>query len=229
MIRVIIADDHKLVRDGLKSLLEQAAADMEVVGEAANGREVLALLGKTEADVVLMDVDMPELNGIEATRQLAERFPQVNVLMLTMTDNEQRVLESVQAGAQGYLLKSAGRKELLTAIRTVAEGEEHFSTDLTKMLLQKVQAAGRASTAPSPPAVPGVNTPPPKLPVPMSPRELEVLRLIAKGHTNHQIAEVLFTSRRTVETHRQNLLEKTGTNNTATLVLYAASNGLLEQ
>jgi DNA-binding NarL/FixJ family response regulator len=228
MIRVIIADDHKLVRDGLKSLLAQAAADMQVVGEAANGREVLALLEKVEADVVLMDVDMPELNGIETTRHLARQFPGAKVLMLTMADNEQWVLESVQAGAQGYLLKSAGRKELLTAIRTVAQGEEHFSTDLTKMLLQKVQAAGKGSSAPVPPPVPGVNAPPPGSPVPMSPRELEVLRLIAKGHTNHQIAEVLFTSRRTVETHRQNLLEKTGTNNTATLVLYAASNGLLE-
>lgn len=228
MIRVIIADDHKLVRDGLRSLLAQAAADMEVVGEAGNGREVLAVLEKTEADVVLMDVDMPELNGIDTTRQLAGPFPQVKVLMLTMADNEQWVIESVQAGAHGYLLKSAGRKELLTAIRTVAGGEEHFSTDLTKMLLQKVQAAGRASTAPAPPPVPGENAGSPKPPVPMSPRELEVLRLIAKGHTNHQIAEVLFTSRRTVETHRQHLLEKTGTNNTATLVLYAASNGLLE-
>ncbi|MBD0256982.1 MAG: response regulator transcription factor [Cytophagales bacterium] len=226
MIRVIIADDHKLVRDGLKSLLAQVAADMQVVGEAANGREVLALLETTEADVVLMDVDMPELNGIEATRRLAGPFPGVKVLMLTMADNEQWVLESVQAGAQGYLLKSAGRKELLTAIRTVAGGEEYFSTDLTKMLLRKVQASGKALAAPSP--APGVDAPPAKPPVPMSPRELEVLRLIAKGHTNHQIAEMLFTSRRTVETHRQNLLEKTGTNNTATLVLYAASNRLLE-
>src|SRR3712207_5708816 len=123
MIRVIIAEDHKLVRDGLKSLLAQVATDMQVVGEAANGREVLALLEKTEADVVLMDVDMPELNGIDTTRHLAGPFPEVKVLMLTMADNEQWVLESVQAGAQGYLLKSAGRKELLTAIRTVAGGE----------------------------------------------------------------------------------------------------------
>ncbi len=227
MIRVIIADDHKLVRDGLKSLLAQVAADMEVVGEAANGREVLALLETTEADVVLMDVDMPELNGIDTVRHLARQFPGVKVLMLTMANNEQWVLESVQAGAQGYLLKSAGHKELLTAIRTVAEGEEYFGTDLTKMLLKKVQAAGKVLAAPDPPPAPGVDTPSSKPVVPLSPRELEVMRLIAKGYTNHQIAEMLFTSRRTVETHRQNLLEKTGTNNTATLVLYAASNGLL--
>jgi DNA-binding NarL/FixJ family response regulator len=175
-----------------------------------------------------MDVDMPELNGIDATRQLARQFPGVKVLMLTMSDNEQWVLESVQAGAHGYLLKSAGSKELLVAIRAVAEGEEYFSKDLTKLLLQKMQASGPASAVAAPPPVPAGHTQPLRPPVALSPRELEVLHLIAKGHTNHQIAELLFTSRRTVESHRQNLLEKTGTNNTATLILHAALNGLLE-
>lgn len=227
MIKVLIAGDHKLVREGLRSLLTQAVPDMEVVGEAASGREVLSLLEDRAVDLVLMDVDMPEGNGIETTRALAGRFPGVKVLMLTMADNAQWVLESIQAGAHGYLLKSAGRKELLMAIRTVAEGEEYFSTDLTRMLLQKVQAMESGPAAAQPPAgSPDAQNGKP--PVALSPRELEVLRLIAKGHTNHQISELLATSRRTVESHREHLLEKTGAHNTDTLVLYAAANGLLE-
>jgi len=228
MIRVLIAEDHKLVREGLKSLLTQAAPDMEVVGEAASGREVLSLLESTAVDLVLMDVDMPEGNGIDTTRALAGQFPGIKVLMLTMADNTQRVLESIQAGAHGYLLKSAGRKELLTAIRTVAEGEAYFSTDLTRMLLQKVRALESGPAAASQPPPGGPDAAAGKPPVALSPRELEVLRLIAKGHTNHQISELLSNSRRTVESHRENRLEKTGTHNTATLVLYAAANGQLE-
>ena len=228
MIRVLIAEDHKLVRDGLKSLLTQSAPDMEVVGEAASGREVLSLLETRAVDLVLMDVDMPDGNGIDTTRTLTGRFPGVKVLMLTMADSAHWVLESVQAGAHGYLLKSAGRKELLMAIRTVAAGEEYFSTDLTRMLLQKVRALEAGPAAAAPPPIGGPDATAGKPPVALSPRELEVLRLIAKGHTNTQISELLFTSRRTVESHRQNLLEKTGAHNAATLVLYAAAHGLLE-
>jgi DNA-binding NarL/FixJ family response regulator len=220
MINVLIADDHKIVRDGLKSILMQHPVEVTVTGEAASGTEVLALLEVVAADLVLMDIDMPELNGIETTRQIRERFPAVKVVMLTMTDNEQLVRESMQAGAQGYLLKSGGHKELLHAIHSVAEGEEYFSVELTKILLQRVQSPRPVQ------AVGGAV--PEQLPVQISVRELEVLRLIAKGHTNNQIGEILFTSRRTVETHRQYLLEKTGANNTATLILYAAAHNLLD-
>ena len=229
MIRLIVADDHQLIRDGLVLMFRQAEMGVEIVGKASNGREVIELLEKKEADVVLMDIDMPEMNGIEATRVVRERFPEVKVLMLSMLDNEKYVLDATQAGAQGYVLKTASYRELQHALRTVAEGEEYFSTDIAKMLLRKMQAA--------PPAPSGTHgrsgfsdggTAGEKLPANISPRELEVLRLIAQGHTNNQIGEMLFTSRRTVETHRQNLLEKTGTNNTATLILFAVNNGLLE-
>ncbi len=219
MINVLIADDHKIVRDGLKSILMQHPGELAVAAEAASGTEVLTLLENVAADLVLMDIDMPGVNGIEATRQIRERFPAVKVVILTMTDSEQSVRESIAAGAQGYLLKSGGHKELLHAIHSVAEGEEYFSVELTKMLLQRMQSAGSAQAA--------RGAMPEGVAVQLSPRELEVLRLIAKGHTNHQIGEMLFTSRRTVETHRQNLLEKTGTNNTATLILYAAEHNLL--
>ncbi len=231
MIQVLLADDHKLVRDGLKSLLSGQAEDMQVVAEAATGQQVLTLLETTTADVVLMDIDMPEGNGIATTRQVRERFSGVKVLMLTMADNAQWVREALAAGAQGYLLKSSGHKELLHAIRTIHQGNEYFSTDLTKLLLHQGSQAASGATAAlaaGDPAEPPQKTAAQPLAASVSPRELEVLRLIAKGHTNQQIAEMLFNSRRTVETHRQNLLEKTGANNTATLILYAAAHGLLE-
>lgn len=226
MIQVLLADDHKLVRSGLKSLLSEKTGDMTVVAEASTGLEVLALLETTPADVVLMDIYMPEMNGIEATRQIRESFPQVKVLMLTMADTPQWVSESLEAGAQGYLLKSTGYKELLLAIRTVYEGEEYFSTDLTKLLLQQVNnSASGAATLRIDGNSQGIAQP---LPAGITPRELDVLRLIAQGYTNQQIGEMLLTSKRTVESHRQNLLEKTGAGNTATLVLYAAHHSLLK-
>ncbi len=233
MTSVIIADDHKLIREGLKSILLQPDSGITLSGEAASGTEVLSLLEKQTVDVVLMDYDMPGLNGIGTTHQVRERFPHVKVLMLTMMENEKFVMEAIGAGAQGYVLKTASYKELLRAIHVVADGEEYFSTDIARMLLQRLQSAPPAQAA-SHAGKPGNGdtisggAAAEALSVGISPRELEVLRLIAKGYTNLQIGEMLFTSRRTVETHRQNLLDKTGANNTATLILYAATHGLLE-
>lgn len=220
MIRILIADDHKLVREGIKTVLMQLASDVEIIGEAATGNELMSFLETTPADVVLMDIDMPQGNGIETTRQLSVLFPEVKVVMLTMADHEKLVKESLEAGAKGYVLKTAGSKELLQAIRAVAEGEEYFSAELTKLLLHKegnikrVSASGLAIGQ--------------TLPIPLSRKELEVLQMIAQGHTNAQIADMTFTSKRTVESHRQNLLQKTGCNNTATLIRYAIGQGLVE-
>jgi DNA-binding NarL/FixJ family response regulator len=226
MIRIIIADDHKLVRESIKALLAEAADNIEIAGEATGGREAIGLLEKGEVDLVLMDVDMPGMNGIEATEIIKERFPGVKVLMLTMMDNEQYLAGALRAGATGYVLKSAGHKELLHAIGTVAGGEEYFSADVVKMLLRKPQSSPPDAT--NAPDFLGAHAPGQSLPAAISPREMEVLRLIAQGYTNTQIAEMLFNSRRTIETHRQKLLEKTGAKNTAMLVLYAVSHGLLE-
>ncbi len=223
MISVIIAEDHKLVRQGLKVLLTEETAGVEIAGEAAGGLEAIELLEKRAVDLVLMDIDMPGMNGIAATGIIKERFPGVRVLMLTMMENEQYLADALRAGAHGYVLKSAGHKELLHAVHTVAGGEEYFSTDVAKMLLRNARLSSpKAAEAPA--ASQAADQP---LPAAISPRELEVLRLIAQGYTNAQIGELLFNSRRTIETHRQNLLEKTGANNTATLVLYAVSHGLL--
>jgi DNA-binding NarL/FixJ family response regulator len=222
MIKLLIADDHKLVREGLKTVLRQMADDIEIVGEAATGKEVLRFLETNYADVVLMDIDMPDGNGIETTLQLKGLFPEVKVIMLTMADNEKFVKESLEAGANGYVLKVTGGKQLLLAIRTVAEGEEYFSSELTKLLLHKEGHTTTPSASAGMAAGQGL-----PLLDSLSKREMEVLQLIAQGYTNGQIADMTFTSRRTVESHRQNLLQKTGCNNTATLIRYAAKNGLL--
>jgi DNA-binding NarL/FixJ family response regulator len=233
MIRVILADDHKLTREGLKAILLEAATDISVTGQAASGTEVIALLEQHEVDVVLMDLDMPQLSGIEATRLVRERFPGVKVLVLSMLENEQYILDAIKAGARGYLLKSADAKEVMFAIRRIAEGNEYFGSDVAKGLLLKLQNARQK------PAGPARDLPDKKYAratspetgardgVSITPRELEVLHLIAKGYTTVQIAQQLATSKRTVETHRHNLLDKTGSSNTATLLLYAASNRLL--
>jgi DNA-binding NarL/FixJ family response regulator len=221
MIKVLIADDHKLVREGLKYVLTLSDADIEIIGEAVSGQEAISFLEKTEVDVVLMDIDMPGGNGIETTLHLKQFFPQVKVLMLTMAENEQFVHDSLKAGAKGYLLKSAGLRELLYAIRTVAEGEEYFSAEVTKMLLNKVTYPSPATAVPA--QVKGQ-----KSVVNLSAKEMEVLLLIADGYTNQQIADKTCTSKRTVESHRQSLLEKTGCNNTATLIRFAATHHLLD-
>jgi DNA-binding NarL/FixJ family response regulator len=234
MIRVILADDHKLIREGMKAILQEAGTDLITTGQAASGAEVLSLLAQQEADVVLMDLDMPSMNGIEATRLITKRFPAVKVLVLSMLENEQYILDATSAGARGYVLKSADAKEVVFAIRTVAEGGEYFGSDIVKMLLLKLQNTPQQPVAPRARPLPELkngrthpkgNGADPGASI--TPRELEVLHLIALGYTTAQIAERLATSKRTVETHRHNLLDKTGSGNTATLLLYAASHRLL--
>ncbi len=231
MIRVILADDHKLIREGLKAILEEAGTDLSITGQAASGAEVLSLLAGQAADVVLMDLDMPQLNGIEATRLITQRFPAVKVLVLSMLENEQFMLDATAAGARGYLLKSAGAKEVVFAIRTVAGGGEYFGSDIAKMLLLKLQDTRQRPVARPRPGPKNGRTPPAENGAEngasITPRELEVLHLISQGYTTAQIAERLATSKRTVETHRHNLLDKTGSSNTAALLLYAASHRLI--
>ncbi len=232
-IRILLADDHKLVREGVKAILAQAKGDVALVGEAASGKEVMDWLEKLETDVVLIDICMPEPDGIEATRQIRQRFPWVKVLVLSMMEDERLILKATEAGANGYVLKTAGFRELLYAISTVYEGEEYFCSDIARNLLRKMQAALHAESltekekpGPGNRSVdsPGAGT---NTGVAISAREREVLRLIAQGYTNAEIGEKLYTSRRTIESHRKNLLEKTGTTNTATLILYAVSHNLL--
>ncbi|AWM34410.1 response regulator [Hymenobacter nivis] len=217
MIRLMLADDHAILRDGLRALLA-AEPGIELVGEASNGAELLTLLASTPADVILVDVNMPVLDGFETTTELQQRFPEAKVLVLSMLDHEHYVLRMLQAGALGYVLKNAAFQEITYAIRTVAAGQRFLCSEIGLNMLYK--AAGGGPTGSSELAEPAGG-------VGLTARELEVLKLIAEGLTNSEVADKLFTSKRTIETHRQNIIGKTGAKNTAALIKLAVRQGFI--
>ena len=212
MIRLFLVDDHTVLRDGLRALFQQEAA-LQVVGEAENGEQLLAQLPTTPCDVVLLDLHMPGLDGLATTLRLRVEFPDVRILILSMADHERAVGQVLAAGAQGYVLKNAGHDEIVVGVRAVAAGKRFLCSELGLTMLEKV-LVGTPEAAP-------------KSTSGLSAREREILRLVADGLTTAQIAEKLFTSPRTVETHRQNIMEKTGAKNTAALVKAAVSQGWL--
>ncbi|MGI4735701.1 MAG: response regulator [Janthinobacterium lividum] len=216
MIRVFIVDDHVLIRDGLHTLL---AADplFEVVGEASNGQVLLDQLPAVATDVVLLDLNMPVLDGLATTHRLRAEYPHLRILLLSMMTHEQTIGEALAAGAHGYVLKNADKYEIVAALQCVMAGKRFLCSEIGLSLLEKLLVLEPSRPAPS--TTPGV---------PLTHREREILQLVATGLTNQQIADKLFTSRRTVETHRQNLLEKTGVKNTPALVKYAMEQGLLQ-
>lgn len=218
MIRILLADDHTILRDGIRALLS-ADADLEVVGEASNGAEVLSMLETTPADVVLMDVQMPVLDGFATVPELRQRFPEVRVLVLTMLDHENYVTRMFEAGASGYVLKNAAISEITYAIRTVASGNSFLCTEIGMSMLYKAVSNSSGANLVSNEG---------HVTADLTARELEVLKLIAEGLTNGEISDKLFTSKRTIETHRQNIIEKTQAKNTAALIRYAMSQGLIE-
>jgi DNA-binding NarL/FixJ family response regulator len=214
MIRVLLTDDHAIIRDGIRSLL-QNEPDLEVVGEACDGQSLLDMLPTTSADVVLLDLNMPGLSGFDTIPLLRQQYPHLHILVLSMLNNEQYVAQAMRSGATGYALKNTDRSELIYAITTVARGMPYLSTTIGLDLLRKLHQTGK-----TPSEQPRTNSV-------LSKRELEVLRLIAEGLTNAEIADRLFTSKRTIETHRQNIIEKTQAKNTAALIKFAVSNGLV--
>jgi DNA-binding NarL/FixJ family response regulator len=217
MTRIILADDHAILRDGIRALLS-AESDLDVVGEASNGAEVLAMLETTPADVVLMDVQMPVLDGFATMPELRQRFPEVRVLVLTMLDHENYVARMMEAGALGYVLKNAAISEITHAIRTVAAGSPFLCTEIGLAMLQKAVSQSTGHSTDEAFITTGAD---------LTARELEVLKLIAEGLTNAEIADKLFTSKRTIETHRQNIIAKTQAKNTASLIKLAVSRGLI--
>ena len=219
MTRIILADDHAILRDGIRALLS-AEPDLEVVGEANNGAEVLAMLETTPADVVLMDVQMPVLDGFATMPELRERFPEVRVLVLTMLDHENYVARMLEAGALGYVLKNAAISEITHAIRTVAAGSPFLCTEIGLSMLFKAVAQQSSGSHATDDASGSAGAD-------LTARELEVLKLIAEGLTNAEISDKLFTSKRTIETHRQNIITKTQMKNTASLIRFAVSEGLV--
>ncbi|WP_139921439.1 response regulator transcription factor [Hymenobacter sp. DG01] len=215
MIRIALADDHAIIRDGIRALL-MGETDLQVAAEASNGRQLLELLAGNPVDVVLLDINMPEMDGHETIRQLQQHHPGVRVLVLSMLSHEEYVNRMLEAGALGYVLKNVSKAEILFAIRSVAAGRRFLCTELGVDLLHKLRGRGERQSA-------GEEKKSPAL----SRRETEVLKLIGEGFTTGEIAEKLFTSKRTIETHRQNIIEKTQVRNTAALIRYAVTQGLL--
>ena len=211
-IKILLADDHKIVRDGIKLML-QPITGIEVVAEANNGNEVMEILDRTGIDLIIMDINMPGMDGIQAARKVKERMPDTKILALTMSNDDLNIRQMIQAGASGYIMKSAGRNELKEAISEIMEGRHYFSTEAAQsVLMDLVKGKGRSS---EPEYVHITN------------RELEILGLIIKEFTNQEIAEKLFISSRTVDAHLRNLLQKTGARNTAGLVKYAFQHNII--
>lgn len=192
-LRVLIADDHKLFREGLRRLLE-LEGDFEVVGEAATGAQAVELLAQVECDVALMDINMPVQNGVAATKRIKAEYPQVAVLVLTMHDDREYLLEVLKAGAQGYLLKDVEPSILMEAIRAVAGGGTVVAPGLASKLVQELNRLGSQPISPAPPV--------------LTPRETEILDLMARGMNNAAIAGVAFISERTVKNHITSILRK---------------------
>lgn len=211
-VRILIADDHGLLRAGLRALLN-AEPDLQVVDEAADGPQALNLIQKLQPDVVLLDIGLPGLSGIEVTRRLQKTLPRVRVLILTVHEDESLLREAIRAGAAGYIVKRAVESELIDAIRAVWRGNQYVHPAMTHALLKDL-------------APPLANNEPPI--EQLTPREIGVLRLLAQGYTNRQVAEALHLSVRTVESHRSNLTSKLGMHSRLELIRYAQERGLLD-
>ncbi|MFA5103436.1 MAG: response regulator transcription factor [Candidatus Thermoplasmatota archaeon] len=208
-IKVLIADDHTIVRQGICSLLK-SRDDMSVVGEASTGKEAIEKVEALHPDVALLDISMPILNGLEATRYIRKDYPDCKVLVLTMHENKESVRQVLQAGASGYVVKKSAASQLFDAIHAVSKGEAFFSPSISKMLLDDYTQ--------------GAVTPD----EPLSLREREVLQLVAEGHPNREISSFLHISVKTVEGHKDNIRKKLGLQDQAGLIKYAIQKGIIQ-
>lgn len=209
-IRVLVIDDHRIVREGIQSLMEDID-DILVIGEARNGREGVDLVDRLNPDVVLMDLMMPEMDGLEATQKIIERHPHIRVLVLTSFITDDKVFPAIKAGAQGYLLKDTGSMELIDAIRSVHRGETSLGPEIAQKVLSEIRQP-----------IPGER----QTPDPLTERELQVLKQVAKGKTNQQIASKLNISMHTVRTHVNHILSKLHLANRVQATLYALREGI---
>ena len=212
-IKVLVVDDHPIVREGICALLA-VVGDVEVVGEAANGSEAIDMVRELKPDVVLMDIAMPIMGGLEANRRICREFPGTKVLILTQYDDKEYVLPVIEAGASGFVSKAAASTELISGIRSVYRGDSYLSPPAAKLLVEgyRFKAGGRAAKDPYDR---------------LTDRERDVLKLMAEGHTNQEIADILVISRKTVEGHKTNLMAKLDIHNQTELVKYALRKGII--
>jgi two-component system response regulator NreC len=212
-VRILLADDHNILRDGMRLLLERQPG-FSVVGEASDGREIVQLTQAHAPDVVVMDIAMPNMNGIEATRRIVEKFPKTGVVILSMHYDESYVIRSLKAGARAYLLKDAMKAELISAIRAVADGRSFFSPRISQILQEDyVEALSRKGADDSYDL--------------LTDREREILQLVAEGKTNKEIADGLNVSVYTVDTHRTHILQKLNLHSVPEVILYAVRKGII--
>lgn len=213
MIKVLLVDDHRLIRDGIRFYLEKEEHEIIIAGEASDGKQALIFLEKNpnEVDIMLTDISMPEMNGVELATEVNKKFPSIKIIALTMIKDSQYVKQMLQAGASGYLLKNAREKEIVDAVKAVSKGESYYAQEATKAIMDFMSKKKQDSDV-----------------IAISKREKEVLRLIIDELSNQEIADKLFISIRTVEAHKRNLMEKTGSKTLAGLVKYAINNFLFE-
>lgn len=212
-IRVILADDHTILRDGIRALLADET-DIQLIGEAEDGRAAVRMACELKPDIVIMDIAMPLLNGLEATRQIKRHLPETEVLILSMHDNEEYIRQVLAAGAMGYILKDAAARELIEAIKTVRRGEAVLSSAITRLVIEDYLRWGGVQ-----PQDENGN---------LTPREREVLQLIAEGYTNKAIADILCLSIKTVQAHRANLMGKLDLHDRGELIKYAIQKKIIE-
>ncbi|GEM64343.1 DNA-binding response regulator [Sphingobacterium faecium NBRC 15299] len=218
MIKIVLAEDHLVVLNGVKLLLE-SQSDLEVIDQGTNGNMILDILKSGNIpDVLITDINMSDMDGLELITHVKNDYPTIKIIVLSMLNNVQHVLQAFQNGANGYLVKNVGYEEMLYAIRHVAKGGRFLCEEISMIMLETLQKSPSAF----------LNIEQIMLKIGLTEREMEVLELIGEGFTNLQIADKLFLSKRTVEGHRQNLLEKTGVKNTAALIKYAIKTGLMQ-
>ncbi|MEN0003731.1 MAG: response regulator transcription factor [Bacteroidota bacterium] len=224
-IDVILADDHALVRDGIRSLLE-GFSEIRVLAEAADGEEALEQVEKHQPDILIVDIRMPKLNGIQTVARLSKQFTKTKALVLSMHDSEEYVIQSVEAGAYGYLLKDTNRLEFLKAIKTIHKGEKYFSGDISTILVNKFleQSTAKPAVAPPPAATPTQK----ESAIKLTKRQREILQLAVEGMSNKEIADHLGKSVRTVEAHRFTMMKKMGVKNLLELSKKARAFGLID-
>jgi len=212
IFNIVLVDDHKLVRDGIKTILERGA-EFQVVGEAENGSDAVQLCKKAQPDLVLMDINLPGMNGLEATGELLRHCPQAKVVILSMYDDENSVVSAIRSGARAFVLKKASSTELVDALKTVARGGSYLSSEVSDRLLARIQRGDLDMHGHSP-----IES--------LSPRELQVLRLVAEGKTSKDIAALLDLGLQTVRSYRKTMMKKLGVNNVAGLTQLALAAGI---
>jgi len=212
-IKIFIVDDHKMIRDSIKGYLVKEAK-YQIVGEAANGKEALKALEYNQADVILTDISMPEMDGVSLTKEINTIYDSQNVIALTMMNESQHIKQMVSNGAKGYLLKDCDEVEIKRAIDTVVRGESYYAQEVTKVIMENMRNSKKSKSRVA-------------VEMPLTRREMDVLKLIVQENTNQEIADKLCISIRTVDAHKHNLIEKTGSKNVVGLVVYAMDRGII--